>query len=311
MRTVFPRGKDEYFLNKSEAMDFLGALNIENIKIEPDRLHVSNDGKLIYIDFLDKRIRQLPVRESFLYKLLKWYSFPAHQLRLLDIETVTSLLNDYLLAMKNKYVNVKIENGEALTITSERFTEVEDVELLKKINGDSIDSIYFTDYETSIRTKTQFKVIPFPEDEFGVGLNIVNSETGFKAFQINNYLLRYVCSNGSYVKDHEDDIKLSHYDLFRQDAFSLLEHKMRSVNDKADQISSKIKAADHVISVEKIKEVNKEIQRKLGIELLKGLILSDRQMTMYELFNIITDRAKDFPMYQRILLERIGGQLLN
>jgi hypothetical protein len=302
--------KEMIFDNKKEAIDHLHNLKTEDYKVEPDKLHVINDGKSFYLEMFDKTVSQFPMRESFLLKLLKWFSFPTHQLKILDIDTITSLLNDYLLAINNRYVHVKCENGDALSITSDRFTDVKDIELLRRLDSETIDMIYMSDFETNIRTKSKFKIMPFPDDEFGVGLNITNSETGFKSFQISNYLLRYVCSNGAYVRDMVDEVKYSHYDLFLQDVFSILELKVKTADKQSKIIESKIKLLDQVIPMDKITEVNKDIQKRLGIKLLNDIIESDRVLTKYELFNLITHRAKEYRQFQRIRIEEIAGRMI-
>lgn len=311
MKMNFEWQSELIFRNKGDALEHLNSLKTIDYEIEPDKLHVINDGRSFYLELFDGGVRQFPIKESFLLKLLRWYSFPSHQLKILDIDTVTSLLNDYLLAIKNRYVHLKCVDGEALTITSARFTEVKDIDLLNKLESDTIDMIYFTDFETNIRTKANYKIIPFPDDSFEVGLNITNSETGFKTFQISNYLLRYVCSNGAYVRDVEDEIKYSHYDLFLPDVFSVLEHKVKTVNEKTMEIEAKIKKLDHPISINQVTAVNRDIQRRLGIKLLNDVIESDRMISKYELFNLITHRAKEYSFLVKVELERIAGQLLN
>ncbi|MBI5731054.1 MAG: hypothetical protein HY963_07950 [Ignavibacteriales bacterium] len=311
-----PTGKMKMFSDRNDAIDYLLKLKTEIIQVEPEQLHVINNGKTLFLEIFDNGIKQLPMRETFLYKLLRWHSFPTYQLKILDIETVTSLLNDYLLGMKNRYVNIKCEQGEALTITSSKFTEVEDLEILRRLDDKNVESVFINDYDTFINTETLVTIEPFPnkvfgKDVFGVGLSIVNSETGFRTFQINNYLLRYVCSNRAYVKFQGDEVCLSHYNLFLQDAYQLLDYKLRERLNYAEVINKKLSEMDRPISSEFIYKVNREIMKKLGVKILSDLLESDRQITKYDLFNLITERAKDYSMSKRILLEEIAGKLLN
>jgi len=51
----------------------------------------------------------------------------------------------------------------------------------------------------------QNKDEPVKGDICGIGLNITNSETGFRALKISHFILRYVCSNGAVARISKDD----------------------------------------------------------------------------------------------------------
>ena len=306
----FVSGKNELFKSSDSALDYIKSAKRENIKTSPDQLHINNDGKRLYLEVFNGKVRQFPMRESFMLKLLKWFSFPSHQLKILDIDTITSVLNDYLLAIKRLYVNVKIEWGEALTITSDKYCEIEDGQIIKRLDPNSIDMIYLTDFASFFRTKTKFDIAPFPDDVFGVGLNIVNSETGFKAFQINNYLLRYVCSNGAYVKDFEDDIKFYHYDLFAPGVYEMIDYKVNTVKERVDILKNQLTGMNTGLKREEVQKLNQVIFHRTGAKLLVDILENDRMPTKYELFNIITHRAKEFELAKRILIEEIAGGMV-
>jgi hypothetical protein len=307
MKMNFPIGKDDLFNDSASALKHIESMNYTNLKINPECLHVVNDGKTLCLEIFDGKVKQVQMRQSFMLKLLKWFNFPSHQLDILDIDTVTSILNDYLLAIKRIYVNVKLEYEEALTITSDKYCEVEDTEVIKRLDPTSIDHIYFTDFSTYIRTKTKFDIQPFKGDTFGVGLNIVNSETGFKAFQINNYLLRYVCSNGAYVTDYEDDKKYYHYDLFVPNVYDIIRSRVESLKERAIEIEIKLKNLTGELNKSELHKIILNMHRKIGVKFLIDLLETDRLPTKYELFNIITDRAKDFSISKRILIEEVAG----
>jgi hypothetical protein len=63
----------------------------------------------------------------------------------------------------------------------------------------------------SITTEEKIKTEPVKGDECGMGLNIVNSETGFRALTVSHYILRYICSNGAVARISDDDDKRYHY----------------------------------------------------------------------------------------------------
>jgi hypothetical protein len=311
MKMIFAPGKNEIFKDSVSALDYIRSAERENIKINPDQLHINNDGKRLYLEVFNGKVRQFPMRESFMLKLLKWFSFPSHQLKILDIDTITSVMNDYLLAIKRLYINVKIEYGEALTITSDKYCEIEDSQIIKRLDPKTVDMIYLTDFESYFRTKTKLKIVPFPDDIFGVGINIVNSETGFKAFQINNFLLRYTCSNGAYVKDYEDDIKYYHYDLFAPSVYDMIEYKVQTIQERVEMLKIQLIGMETDLKRDEVQKLNQFLFHRTGVKLLVDILENDRMPTKYELFNIITHRAKDFALSKRILIEEVAGGMVN
>src|SRR5664279_5107785 len=76
----------------------------ESLEVNPANLSVKHDGKYLMLQVVNGKVREYPIRKSFLHKLLKWYSFPVHQLQRMSIDTVTSLCNDYLLNIKSDNV---------------------------------------------------------------------------------------------------------------------------------------------------------------------------------------------------------------
>jgi len=46
------------------------------------------------------KVGEYPLRQSFLLKLLKWYSFPASAVVRLSGETVAAVMNDFYLTIR-------------------------------------------------------------------------------------------------------------------------------------------------------------------------------------------------------------------
>lgn len=310
MRVSFSEGKCEQFWNAIEAVDYLHSFKTSTRTVEPETIFIRNDNKSMYLVILDGTTSEYKIRRSFLEKLLKWYSFPVRQLEYFDIDTITALCNDYIINIKAKYVNIKVEDSEALTITSNRFSEVSDIELIRQLNSQGIERIFIDDYCTSIRIEEKYKITPFRGDEFGMSLLVSNSETGFSAVRIRDFLLRYICSNGAYIHENKNDVKFYHYNLFVQNVFDKINAMMEDIELRGRRIEQRIKRMEEPVSKADVISINKEILRSTAIKMLNDIIDGDRMPTKYELFNLLTDRAKEFKFGIRTKIETIAGNLV-
>jgi hypothetical protein len=109
-------------------IDYLKSRETNKIEVNPANLKVVNGGRFLVLQVMNGKIREYPVRRTFLYKLLRWYGFPLSQLMKLSTETITSICNDYLMNIKRNKVIVKTEKEEALSILSPDYNEITDLD---------------------------------------------------------------------------------------------------------------------------------------------------------------------------------------
>src|SRR5690606_6080826 len=127
-------------------IDYLENLNRTRLQISPSNLKVGLDGRSLVLSVMNGGVKEYPVRKSFLHKLLKWYAFPLGQLNRLSGESVVSICNDYLMSINRNYVNLTIEKGAALTITSPDYNEITDLEVTKKCADLGVRTISRNDF---------------------------------------------------------------------------------------------------------------------------------------------------------------------
>lgn len=290
---------------------YLSTTSRESVSVSPPNLTVRNDGKLLILQILNGKVREYPIRRSFLYKLLKWYSFPINQLHRMSIDTVTSLCNDYVLNFRSETVTVKTELGEALTITSPRYNELTDLEVIDMCAGLGIKEISRNDFFMRIYTNEKYKTDPIPGDTCGFSLNVFNSETGFKALSIAHYILRYVCTNGAVAYIGGNNESRVHFGQREGELQEFLNDQiLKALNSRMKLIHS-IKKSSEEKADNHIKSTSLKIDRLLGRN-SSQLFIEDlkENSTKYELFNIITSRAKEYDISKRLYLERIAGDLI-
>lgn len=298
--------------NPEVVIDFLESRKIEKIETSPSNLKIVGEGNSLHLRIMNGTVKEFPIRRAFLYKLLRWYKFPLSLIYNLSVETISSICNDFLINIKSDSVFVKIENGQALTILSKNYNELTDLEILKNLSNIGISRISRNDFFMSVNTKEKYKIKPYPGDDFGIALNITNSETGFRALTVQQFLYRYTCSNGAYtsLSDDNDNVRY-HYGNY--DLQNFLSDKVNKIKETRNSIFEKLsKLNSNPVDEDKLKNVEKGIATVLGSDKAKKFLADfSPNKTMYDLFNYITERAKGFDLSKRYFLESFAGSLIN
>lgn len=301
------------FINASpdEVINYLQDLEREKLRLSPANLKIKSDGKFLMLSIMDKGIEDYPIRKSFLYKLLKWYSFPMNQLYRLSNETLISICNDYLININREFVNVTIEKGEALTITSPDYNEITDLEVIKKCADLGVRTVSRNDFMMRITTEEKFKFEAVPGDKCGIGINVINSETGFRTLSIAHFILRYVCSNGAIVRIDNEANERVHYGYKENELQEFLDEQVELALLKQKEVADSIKDLSKKPASDFINSVNRKVESYLGKYDSKNFFSEMRkEATLYDLFNVVTDKAKKYDLAKRVSLENLAGDLI-
>ena len=293
-----------------EVRAYLNYRRLKKYVLPPDRLHVVNDGSELFLRVSNGKTEEYPVRGSFLFKLLKWYSFPVRQVRRLSIDTLTSILNDYLLAIPGGEVNVTIEDGEALALTSRRYNELSDLEVLEKGTAIGMETVSRNDYFMRLYGRTDFEVSPRPGDVCGLGYNVFNSETGFSALAIRLFIRRYVCSNGAVVGYDSRGTRV-HYGHPDMELSRFLDVQLKEAENQRGEAADLLVRSTQISAAPEIEATAKRLRMIVGKkrtdELIDGL---GEGPTVYDLANAVTSMAQTLDIRRRLQAEAIGGDLL-
>ena len=278
--------------------------------IRPASLKVVTDGNCMRLQVMNGAIREYPIRRTFLYKLLNWYRFPLNQIFRLSPETIASICNDYLMSIKREYVTIKFEKEEALTLLSPDYNEITDLDVIRACANLGLRKISRNDFFLSITTDDKIKTEPIPGDVCGVGINIVNSETGFRALTVSHYILRYVCSNGAVARISNDSDSLR-YHYGKVDLKAFLNEKVEKAIDEREFVIQKLNDLNKKkINKSKeyyIRKIEPVLGKKEAIDFLENL---NEEITQYGLFNYITSKAKQYDLSKRYFLESLAGDIL-
>lgn len=294
-----------------EVIDFLKGRKLELRPTPAERLHVVNDGQRLALQMVNGTLAEYPMRQSFLFKLLRWHSFPLAQLRTLNIETVTGILNDYLLSVRSGDVTLVVEDGEALTVTSGRFNRMEDLAILHRCKDLGVEKIsrddFFTRFYSEIREKKEI----VRGDECGFGLNILNSETGFRALSVSHYILRYVCTNGAVVRIGGKTESRVHYGLPDGELDAWLAERIETARSGRAAVAGQLRSALHTDWAELPSMTVRRLRGILGPGTSRPFLVElDGSGSLYEGFNRMTEQAKSLPLERRFELESLAGQLI-
>ena len=294
-----------------EVLEFLRGRRLKKYVLPPDRLHVVNDGREHFLRISDGKTGEYPVRGSFLFKLLKWYGFPSRQLDRLSIDTVTSVLNDYLLAIPGGEVNVTLEDGEAVSLTSSRYNELSDIEVLECAERVGVACVSRNDYFMRVYSTTDYEVEPVPGDVCGIGYNVFNSETGFRALSVRLFIRRYVCSNGAVLGRTEGEGERVHYGHPDMELSRFLELQMRAGVKARGEVERLLTKSAHLPSRAVVEDVSARLRPLIGRKRTEALIDAlGEESTVYDLANLVTSMAQTLDLRSRLLAESMGGELL-
>jgi hypothetical protein len=294
-----------------EVWDHLNSLKRETIIIPPGELHFSDDDKDIILDVFSDTLNQYPIRQVCLDKMLKWFRIPNSAANNLSLETIVSMLNDLLFSIRSKNVLVKIENGEVVTVASDKYTDYPDLTLLNNLTPAGISSVSRNDYMMSVKGHLQYEIEPHPGDSFGVGISIMNSETGFRSLEISNYLLRYICSNGCYIKSSSNNKKIVHYKKAPEEMQLAVSEAGKLLQNDVMRISYNLLTMKREITEEERDGIISEVRKIVGSRAFKNYPVYLEGVTQYTVFNSITDYAKSFDMQTRLRLEEYAGNMIS
>ncbi len=291
-------------------IDYLKSRELLKKEVNPSSLRIENEGKLLILQLMNGRMKEYPIRKAFLYKLLRWYKFPINQLFKLSLDTISSICNDYLMNIKRNKVILKIENQEALSILSPDYNEITDIEVINEVTKLGVRNISRNDFFLSIKTEDKIKIQPVKGDDFGIGINITNSETGFRSLKVSHFLLRYICSNGAYSKiSAEEDNFKHHYGKVNLKKF--LNTHIKKAEESRKQLIEKLIESNNIILNTSKEFYIKKLEPILGKKEATSLFSDFSQyQTLYELFNSITLKAKNYDLSKRYFLEGFAGDML-
>jgi hypothetical protein len=307
---VFRQGPSFDRAAPAEVIDFLRSRRRRVFRLAPDDVNIAHDGSELYVQVLQGGVKDFPVRETFLLKLLKWYGFPARHLPRLTIDTVSSLLNDFLLAIKSREVSLVIENGDALTLTSDRYSEIGDLEILDAVSRYGISGVSRNDFFLRVYTDVRWRAEPVAGDECGIGFNVFNSETGFRALTVGFYLLRYLCSNGAIIRSEEKTESRKHYGWTGGELRQFLMMEMQRAPEMAAKVFEAVASSASRRAGMRLDEVLRRLSRISGRKLAEEALRQiGSESSQYDLANAVTFFAQRLDVGRRMQAEILGGEV--
>lgn len=295
----------------AQVIDFLRGRRLQKFQVAPEDLQVANDGTKLVLRMYHGVVSEFPIREAFTLKLLKWYAFPARQLRRLCSETVCSILNDFLLNIKSGDVTLTVENGEALSLTSRRYSFISDLEVLATASPLGLASVSRNDFFTRIYTKLRHNSTPIINDACGMGFNVFNSETGFHALAVHHFVLRYICTNGAIIQVGSGTRQRIHYGHPASQLRDFMQNEMHRAQNVQKRIAASIQKRSTESCRPMLEETKKRLTTLAGKEAALGVLESlGEGASLFDLANAVTRFARTLDIGKRLQAETIGGEIL-
>ena len=316
MSLHLPEGTILVGASKNKIIDHLRSRDSKTIECYANSLKIIIENNTFILLHKEKnQTFSYPVRKTFLYKLLKWYNISHHNIHHFSNETLLGICNDNLKAIsnKNKSIYLLIEDNDVISIVSQYYTSISDLEVINLVDKcNTISSISRDDFCMRIITEIKSKAEPIKGDICGFGLNITNSQTGFATLQAEHYILRYWCTNGATRKIKGKHINVVHYGQNKQTIFAKLEDVIKNAPQEPDDFIRGVqesfrKKATYLFPTINYK-VNAIISNYQGYTFFKKF--DEKNANYYDLFNYITDTAKSYSVLERYRLEQLAGDLL-
>lgn len=308
-------GKILNALNQNDMIEYLRSRKEEVIEAyTQDITMIKQDNQiLLFIKGINKSMIY-PVRKAFLHKLLKWYNISHHSIKHFSDETLLMVCNDNLKAISNhnKYVNLKVENNEVVSIVSQKFALSSDLEIINMTKAKfNIEGISRDDFCMRIITKVDAEVEPIVGDVSGFGLSIVNSETGFATLKVEHYILRYWCTNGCTTTIKHNPINIVHYNISKEEIYKDLSLVLDSAPKEPEGFIEGVTKSLNEAALYSFPNITYKVNSIIGSQLGYSFFNDfDKSGTKYDLFNHITHTAKKFDIMERYQLEKLGGNII-
>ena len=307
------QGKIFKFGEPEEVIDHLKSLDTKIYVFDPRKLKVALENNRLFLQSEEGLKLRFAIRKAFLYKLLKWFKIPPNSTRHLSNDTIVLICNENLSSIESAEVNVTVENGEALTITSNKYTRITDLEVIENAKkfGMEIDAISRDDFILRINTKNITESQPVVNDICGYGFNIVNSETGFSPVRMEHFIYRYWCSNGATAKINFENRTLFHYGISKHNLFQIVNNQLANAEKSRNKLIDKLEKSVNEDAKKYFDDIsmklNSVVPREKSYHFFKDF---EKNSSKYDLFNYITDNAKRYDLLTRYQLERIAGNLI-
>jgi len=304
-------GKEYKQAKPEEVIDFLKTRKIDNISISPSRLKFVIYDQQPFIQVSNGKIKEFTVRNSCLKKVLRWFDFPTENFGFLQDETLLAICNDSLKAINARQVNIRLVDEQVVTINSQFYTLLTNLDVIELIKHLGITEISLNDYFMRIYTKEEYRTKPVLDDTCGFGLNVFNSETGFAAVGIQHFILRYICTNGATAPVDIFAEKQNHYGLQTKYIRNFLEGQLKKVEESRKNIIFALKKSNDEPAKKLYTTYSFKIDSIIGKWKSKQFFEGfDVERTKYDMFNFITEKAKSYDLMKKYRLERLAGELI-
>ncbi len=309
-------GREFHRERPETVLQFLKNRKLKDKRTHPDSMKIIQDSDgLLFLEMRNGNISRHPLRETFFRKLLAWHNMYPPMLRKFSSPTTVMMLNDLLHHIRREVI-VTLEDDDALTLLSPAYTRTPDKEIIETWAERSIKQITRNDFFTRIYFKDSDPIEPAPGDIIMCNQHFMNSETGFRSFEIFVFAFRLVCSNGAVHKVELPGVTLRHLHHGLNKAF--FDRNMKRFHDRLAPYFEKLEQqfiALHMISCnpEEPRTRNLLIKAAGAAEagkLLNGFRNSPGPVnTMYDLYNFVTALAKTENTQRELFLQQVAGTL--
>jgi len=308
---------------------------------------VSQDDANKYdMDYVETRDMSMDERTGLVHIKKKKYSLTDHSSgqvcrhfnipkafwkNILDNEARAYLFNKFSYEINTAYY-LRCRKGQGgnpdtmRAVLSDRFVPLDNRFILEQLktffdqNKSDIVNFDLNDWSMHFRFIMNDKVLDLSNghpDVLNAGVHLSNSEVGLMSTNIDAMVFRQVCSNGAILKfEDKSFLKQAHQgypeenfaEAYKESIWDAVEYARiayKNIKKSKDIVIKKDEDIDkRFIPLEKSKKYTDDFINSMRNDFKK----SDR--TLYDLFNVMTEKSQELSWDKRINLEKIAGTLL-
>jgi hypothetical protein len=261
--------------------------------------------------------RKLGFRETGFKQLCGYLRIPSSYALDISPDLLEHNLEKRCAEFSGYEVILRIEEGDVRAVVSERYQPMFQDRLLDLIQREIPDEMNlhkaWVDGEMMrlAWTSESLRAEPQRGDITKIGVEVINGETGYHGLAVSRYALRLVCSNGMVAPvmgSREGFRHIGAEERLRE----RFRRTLRNALDKAGDLVALLERSVQVkVGVRHIEEVQRTLQEIMGKKITETMVPELREaVSLYDLFNVVTAKARDQQMGKRRMLEVEAGTML-
>lgn len=209
---------------------------------------------------------------------------------------------------------LRTQNGTLRAVLSDRYSKLDNDMIVNTFDpkGITFKDFHCTDHYFNLRGIFNQSLNVTKNDPIFLGFNIMNSEVGLKRLVVDICIWRQVCSNGLIIQEAGENLMRQRHlwvktetleERFKIACKFIQENGMQYLQAFKDAKNKEIPGDDPEVTI-------RRTLANFPQEFVENVWEDIQEDNLYELVNVITNRAKELPIDLRVEAETVAGKLV-